>query len=221
MSLEEVPDAEEAQPVDREQVLEAFATLRRDLRRSSVGSVVSYAPPDRLWVQVYFNSIFSAVTFGAHLADEGALLPDALVARIITTAVRSVGGCWDAHGSDWVKAVFPDLAKDSDKRADMLKAWRDEDWVLASLRRCPTSEAQTFGPVFLFSKRPGRMSDALVILPLPVAADVALLCGRAPSAHAQNLARGRMLSNPTSASAGGTEMAPTRDFFTTGVWALF
>ena len=76
------------------------------------------------------GSIFSAVTFGAHLADEGALLPDALVARIVADAVKSVGGCWDAHGSDWVKAVFPDLAKDSDKRADMLKAWRDEDWVL-------------------------------------------------------------------------------------------
>ena len=185
-SLEEVPDAEEAQPVDREQALVAFAALRQNLCKSTVGDVVSYAPPDRLWVQVYFNSIFSAVTFGAHLVDEGALLPDALVARIVTMAVRSVGGCWDAHGSDWVKAVFPDLAKDSDKRAGILNAWRDEDWVLAFLRRCPTSEAQTFGPVFLFSKRPGRMADALVILPLPVAADVAQLCVRVPNPCAES-----------------------------------
>ena len=86
-SLEEVPDEEEAKPVDREQALLAFEALRENLCESTVGDVVSYAPPDRLWVQVYFNSIFSAVTFGAHLVDEGALLPDALVARIITTAV--------------------------------------------------------------------------------------------------------------------------------------
>ena len=199
----------------------AFEALRRSLSEATVGGVVSYAPPDRLWVQVYFNSIFSAVTFGAHLVDEGALLPDALVARIISSAVNSIGGCWDAHGADWIKAVFPELPGDCKEHHDILRAWRNEAWVLAFLRHSPTSEAQSFGPVFLFSKRPGRMADALVVLPLPVAADVALLCGRATCTHARNPDRGRALSSQPPTFAGEAAAEPARDFFTTGVWALF
>ena len=77
--------------------------------------------------------------------------------------------------------------------------------------------------MFLASRRINkRLTDALVTLPLPVAADIALFCARLPDAQVQETrTRAQESSNAPIAPADAPEGGPSPDFFNKGVWAIF
>ena len=160
----------------------AFRSLRNGISPAAVGTAVCCAPPDRLWTQVYFHGIFSALSVVAHLGEGAVPLPDVLVARLITRATGAAArdgtqGSWNLHGLDWLKNSFPDRVLDSHWLGFMLRAWTDEEWVLAFLRHDPASFRSTLKPVVLTFRHKERAMPraAVVMLPLPVAADLALL----------------------------------------------
>jgi len=163
----------------------AFSSLRNGITPSSVGTAVCCAPPGRLWTQVYFQGIFTTLTVSAHLGEGVVPLPDVTVARLIASATGAAenggtAGAWCQHGMDWLKASFPEKTLNPAWLSYMHQAWTNEDWILAFLRHDPASFRSTLKPVVIVHRHKDRTGPrcAVVMLPLPVAADLALLYAR-------------------------------------------
>ena len=109
-------------------------------------------------------------------------MPDVTVARLIARATGAkekggTAGAWSQHGMDWLKASFPERTLHGPWLSGMHSAWSDESWILSFLRHDPASFRSTLKPVVILHRHKHRSGQrgALVMLPLPVAADLALL----------------------------------------------
>ena len=136
------------------------------------------APEDHLWVSLGLTHLTVAHSLGRYLAPYGAVSVEALVAGMIIKAVDDQGedGCWRTFGRDWIFKVYP--AMGADEVQEIFSRWTDMGFLLHYLRCTSPNRAETLRPAFLVNRQKhgrGFPKEAWVSLPLPVAADIALL----------------------------------------------
>ena len=199
-------------PPSKVRIARAFAALKVGITREKILTVIHVAPADRLWVSLGLTHLTAAHSLGRYLEPYGAVSVEALIAGMIIQAVNDQGeaGCWRSVGRDWIFKVYP--AMDADEVQEVFSRWAEMCFLLHYLRCTSPNRAETLRPVFLVNRQKrgkGFPKEAWISLPLPVAADVALLVRKHGDERSER------------ARAGDVRSPKRQPTFIDGTWAAF